>query len=269
MIARRELPAGHVAWNRKWGAPFGNRWPRRLRRIPMIGEWAGRTLPEWAPSALGPFGFQPNSVVRTAEYPWAFEAGRLSPGLHVLDIGGGCGGFQFVAAKGGCHVVNVDPGMEANGRGWPVDAATIAKLNRAFGTDVVLHNCFLAQAPVAPASFDRVFSLSVIEHIPRDEVAGIMESVYGLLKPGGLCVITLDLFLNLRPFCSRETNEFGTYIPARTLVEAAPFELVAGDRRELSGFPEFSTDDILSRLDEFFVGDYPALAQLMVLKKPG
>jgi hypothetical protein len=35
-------------------------------------------------------------------------------------------------SHGRTEVVNVDPGMAANGRGWPVDADSMARLNRAF-----------------------------------------------------------------------------------------------------------------------------------------
>ena len=93
--------------------------------------------------------------------------------------------------------------------------------------------------------------------------------IYDLLKPGGYFVLTLDLFLNLAPFCSRETNEYGSNISARLIAEAAPFELHEGERRELLGYDEFDPDRILSTLEQFMIGDYPALAQLMVLKKPG
>jgi small ligand-binding sensory domain FIST len=43
---------------------------------------------------------------------------------------------------------------------------------------------------------------------------------------------------------------------------------LAGRCEELFGHPEFDADKIQSRLDEFFVGDYPALAQCLVLQKP-
>jgi hypothetical protein len=41
-----------------------------------------------------------------------------------------------------------------------------------------------------------------------------------------------------------------------------------GDRKELFGFPEFNADQILANLDKYLLGSYPALTQLLVLKKP-
>jgi SAM-dependent methyltransferase len=222
-----------------------------------------------APSLRGPFGFQNNNRTREAEYPWAFFVTPITSGLKVLEIGGGLAGFQFVLARAGCDVVNVDPGMEAHGRGWPVDAKSIARLNSAFGTHVTLHNCFLSDAPLSNNSFDRIFSISVMEHIPLSESPGIMARAYDLLRPGGFFVITLDLFLNVKPFCSRESNEFGRNVSARMLTESAPFELAHGDRAELFGYPEFDVNRVMSNLDSLMLGsEYPTLAQLIVLRKP-
>ena len=88
------------------------------------------------------------------------------------------------------------------------------------------------------------------------------------LKPGGYFVMTLDLFVNLKPFTSRESNEFGTNVSVRTLAESAPFELIEGDRTELLGYPEFDPDRVLSNLDALMLGAYPAVPQLLVLRKP-
>jgi SAM-dependent methyltransferase len=163
----------------------------------------------------------------------------------------------------------VDPGMEAHGRGWPVDAAVIDGVNRAFGTRVRLHRGFLSDATIADGSCDVVYAISVIEHIPPDEIPGTVREAYRILRPGGHLVLTVDLFLNLRPFCSRTSNEFGTNVSVRELAESADFQLVLGDRRELFGYPEFDPDRVLSILDELLLGAYPALAQCLVLRRPG
>lgn len=267
MIARRVLAPLHAEWNRRWGAPFGSKFFRLSRMNPLLAGVLDRAIFAVMPSLRGPFGFQGNNTTRTAEYPWAFHVTPIAPGLKVLDLGGGLSGFQFVLDRYGCKVVNVDPGMDARGLGWPVDAKRMARLNRAFGTSVTLHNCFLHEAPLEADSFDRIFSISVLEHIPAEELPEIMRGVYRLLKPGGFFVITLDLFLNLRPFCSRESNEFGSNMSTRMLVESTPMELVHGDRTELYGFPEFDRDKVLANLETLMLGEYPALAQLVVLRK--
>ena len=90
-----------------------------------------------------------------------------------------------------------------------------------------------------------------------------------LLSPGGLVVLTIDLFLNLTPFCSRKTNIWGTNVSVAWIDELLGYTMVAGDRSELYGYEEFSTDQILSRLEEFTIGaGYPQLAQLVSFQAP-
>ena len=149
MIARRSIPPEHERWNERWGAPFGNRWYVWTRTAPcgrplLDRLWFGRSL-----RRRGPFSLQANNTTRRAEYPWAFHAVPLREGMRVVEIGGGLSGFQFVVASLGCDVLNVDPGMESHGRGWPVDADAIDSVNRAFGTRVRLHPGFLSDAPIA------------------------------------------------------------------------------------------------------------------------
>src|SRR4051794_32914880 len=82
VIARRQLPADHQAWNRKWGAPYG--------RFSTLNRRLGGRVPRLLhPYLWGPFGFQPdNNRTRIAEYPWAFFATPLEPGMKAVDIGG-------------------------------------------------------------------------------------------------------------------------------------------------------------------------------------
>jgi len=268
MIARRCLPPGYESWNRKWGAPYGGYIQRLSRRLAGRTRLLDTLVLEPFPSLRGCFAFQANNTTRCFEYPWAFHITPIQRGMRVLEVGGGLAGFQFALSRVGCDVVNVDPGSDAHGRGWPVDEASIGRLNRAFGTSVMLCPTFLEDAPLEKETFDRVFSISAIEHIPPDELTEVMRRAYELLKPGGMFVMTVDLFLNLVPFCSRLSNEWGTNVSMHMLATAAPFEMVYGERRELFGFPEFSTDAILCALEELMVGEsYPVLSQLMVLRK--
>jgi SAM-dependent methyltransferase len=263
MLGLHDLPPEYVAWNARHGAPFG-------RRVPPLGP-----LKRFIPKPLlwrwrGPFSFQPNSTLRHFEYPWAFHAVPLPRGARVLEVGGGLGGFQFALDRAGCRVVNVDPGRGRAARdlGWPCDTQRVAQLNRLFGCAVELQNVTIAEAAVEPASFDCAFSISVAEHLPESEVNDIARHVFRALKPGGHFVLTVDLFLNLRPFTSRDENGYGRNVDVKSFVELAPFEFVAGDRAELFGYPEFDRDRVLSNLDRYYVGDYPALTQCLVLRKP-
>ncbi len=261
MLAARTLPDHFVAWNRAHHAPFG----RALRGESLLR----RVLPASTLAKLrGPFAVQPNNSVRTFEYPWAWHAAAPRAGQDVLEIGGGLAGFQFVLSKHGCRVVNVDPGMEAAGVGWPCDAASMRRLNGLFGTSVDLRNTVIDRAGLAGESFDLAFSISVLEHLPAAEIATAMREAHRVLRPGGRFVLTVDLFLNVHPFTRVERNRFGTNVDLAWLVEQAPFELEQGTPADLFGFDGFSAESVLARLDQLFVGDYPAAVQCLVLRKP-
>jgi hypothetical protein len=77
-------------------------------------------------------------------------------------------------------------------------------------------------------------------------------------------VLTVDLFLNVAPFCAARSNAYGTNVDLYALLERAGLTLRDGVRAELNGFPEFDAPAVLERLAEYTIGGYPALAQCLV-----
>ncbi len=254
-----------AAFNVRWGAPYGYPSLRARCLVRLAGLTRSRYL---VARARGPFGFQPdNNATRTAEYPWAFHATTVGPGQRVVDVGGSLGGLQFVLSKQGAEVINVDP-SDAASMGWPVDAPTIAVMNKAFGTSVELRKTFLADAGIADDSVDRIFCISTIEHIPADQVPGLVKDMRRMLKVGGMVVLTIDLFFDLHPFTDRVSNVHGTNIDVRWLVEESGLSLAQGDREELYGFPQFDPRTVQGRAMEFYQGDIALnVAQTLVLTK--
>ena len=261
MIASRALPLAFQQWNSYWGAPDGRRIANRL-----IGN---RRRLRWAMARLcGPFAFQVNNRTRRFEYPWAYFATPTVAGQRVVDLGGSLAGFQFVLSKQDLKVINIDPGVDSSGLGWPVDERSIQRLNRAFSTDVTLIRRPLQSADLEANSIDTVYSISTLEHIPPEEHDDIAKEIGRILRPGGRCVLTIDLFLDLAPFSARAENAWGQNVNVRRFVEASGLALVAGAKEELLGYSEFSVTALMGKLSEYLVGDYPALAQCLVLAKP-
>lgn len=263
MLAKRNLDKKFIHWNKKWHAPYGRKLTRRLLPYKYSTGLPLRRL-------NGMFSLQPNSDTRVYEYPWAYYATRLDAGMKVLDIGGGLSGFPFVLSKEGMHVVNVDPfydyGPLKHYKYDPYDV--IDKMNGSFGTHVQLKRTTLSEARLEANSFDRVFSISAIEHIPMDEVERIMKEIHRILKPQGMVVLTVDLFLNLYPFSKRMENEYGRNISIKSMIDMSGLELITGDKRELFGYEEFDSQEILANLETYFISTtYPVLAQTLVLKK--
>ena len=261
MLAPRRLPPEYQAWNRRWGAPSG----KRVSLLPILRRPDVRWL---LPRVTGPFGFQVNSTTRRFEYPWAFHVAPVTTGNRVVEIGGSLAGLQFVLARSGARVVNIDPGEAASTHGWPVGTARIARLNRAFGTDVQVIEATLQQARLPTDSIDTVYSISTIEHIPVTELQSLMKDIARILRPGGLCVLTLDLFLNLWPFSDLASNEWGTNVSVKSVVDFSGLSLVVGRRSELFGYAEFRLREILAHIEDFLIGSaYPVLTQCLVLRK--
>jgi SAM-dependent methyltransferase len=261
MLALAALPERYQKWNDSHGAPFGRPVPKKR----LLDHFRPPRTPE---QLQGPFSIQTNNTTREFEYPWAFESAQLEPGLRVVELGGGLSGFQFALDQSGCHVINVDPGMEARGRGWPCDSASMERLNYLFGTHIELRNTTMENANLPDNSADRVFSISVVEHLTDPDIANAMKHIHRCLKPGGLFILTVDLFLNLHPFCSRLTNEYGRNQDIRRMIEAANWEIVEGTPEQLFGFGSFSTDAVLCNLEKYLVGRYyPTMVQCLVLKK--
>jgi SAM-dependent methyltransferase len=262
MIAPRELPREYADWNMKFGAPFGFRNSNRLKtRLIRKFDFADLTY-RWDPFAL-----QSNSSNRTFEYPWVFQNLPTRPS-DLLEIGGGVSGLQFVLSKYGHRVVNVDPGQTDVRAQWSYTTGGFDKLNRRFGASVELRPTPIEKSNLETEKFDAAYSISVLEHIDNQTIQKIMQEVWRGLKPGGLFILTIDLFLNLSPFTRREANHYGTNVNVRQLIECAPFDLLFGRPSELYGFDHFSSDAIQSCLEDYLIAEsYPVLTQCIILKK--
>lgn len=115
------------------------------------------------------------------EYPWALERARLFPGARVLDAGCGASIFPVYLAAQGHRVSAADislPRERPAGGGYTINYVQSA----------------LAALPLQPESFDAVFCVSVLEHLPRDAMLGALHELHRVLRPGGRCLITTDFY---------------------------------------------------------------------------
>ncbi|MCH8945630.1 MAG: class I SAM-dependent methyltransferase [Nanoarchaeota archaeon] len=234
------LPEKFVKWNKKWGAPYEKM-----------------------------FSYQANNNSRYFEYPWAFYAVKLKKGMNVLDFGGGLCGFQFMLSKCGVTVHNLDPGIKSKGSvDRPVNEDSINKLNKKFKTKVKLYNDFIDKANLPSNFYNIVYSISVFEHLQKNELKIVMKNVGRILKPGGFLVITLDLFPNIYPFTSKKTNRYGRNMSVKNMIELSGLKFIYGKKSELFGFKQFNAENILKNLGKYIMGNnFPVLIQTVILKK--
>jgi SAM-dependent methyltransferase len=222
---------------------------------------------------LGPFAYQPNNSTRQFEYPWAYDkvaqhsAANEGRRLRVVDVGGSLGGLQWALAREGHQVVTVDPGLDARGVGWEVNAATHRAISRALRAPVHLMPTTLSAAGLAPGSVDVLLSVSTLEHLASADLAEFSAHAQRLLRPNGIAVLTIDLFLDVRPFAPPDHNRYGTNVDVCALLAGAGLTLYEGQRSELLGYPEFSAPNVLAHLSEYMVGvNYPGLSQCLVAR---
>ena len=122
---------------------------------------------------------------RCWEYPYVLAQLRARPPGEVVDFGSGVTFFPFVLARAGWRVTCVDSdplAIHDLGLASTVHATPLRPLLNA-GPAI----------PLADASCDAVYSISVLEHLP-DPVPVIAEAAR-VLRPGGLFVLTLDVDL--------------------------------------------------------------------------
>jgi ubiquinone/menaquinone biosynthesis C-methylase UbiE len=100
-------------------------------------------------------------------------------GLTVLDLGCGTGRHALWLAGAGAHVTAID-----------FSEGMLAEARRKTGADAVrfLVHDLGEPLPFAAASFDRVVSGLVLEHL--HDLSGFFREMYRVLKPAGVAVVS-------------------------------------------------------------------------------
>jgi len=159
-----------------------------------------------------------NHWSRAWEYPWAIYVAKLTEHCRVLDVGGGGSSLPDYLSKLGHEVYVIDPSLRdgvnlyfdknkslfRNLRSFIFRTTmNLLKINSVEGIHSIRKTSgikYLAQKASSidyPDNyFDRVFCLSVMEHIPKDEWKVCMAEFERVLKKGGHLVITLDMTID-------------------------------------------------------------------------
>lgn len=114
---------------------------------------------------------------RLFEYPWAAANGKAGPGMWILDAAGGDGQLQTYLADTGAHVINAD--MDQSRFGKKRDKR------------IFLHAANVEELNFLDNSFDRVFCISVLEHLLNPRRA--IDELYRVLDHSGRLIITFDV----------------------------------------------------------------------------
>lgn len=135
----------------------------------------------------------PINVSRIYEFRRTFELLKPLKGELVFDLSSPKLLSHFLSEKSGCKVVTADMNKEE------VEDWTTLTSERKKGPSWVIADG--VSLGFKDNTFDKVYSISVLEHIPGNGDAGAMRELARVLKPGGRLVITV-------PYAGRYRSEF-------------------------------------------------------------
>jgi SAM-dependent methyltransferase len=144
-------------------------------------------------TSIGSFGIHgissPLHWSRQIEYPWAVLESELDKSHRVLEISGSHSILKFALAKRCRHVVDTEYDKDY----MSVVQETIDSQCAIWGMDNITQVWSdLRNLPYPDNWFDRVFCISVLEHVPEDHWKGVQELVR-VLKPGGILMLSMDV----------------------------------------------------------------------------
>ncbi len=124
---------------------------------------------------------------RQFEYPWALYHGEVSNTHDVLEVGSGWSVLKFVLGRRAKSVVCLEPDLESlNKSQETIDSFGFKNITQVKGD--------VRELPFPALSFDRVFCISVLEHVPDNHEQCIKEMMR-VLRPGGVLLLTLDVVM--------------------------------------------------------------------------
>jgi 2-polyprenyl-3-methyl-5-hydroxy-6-metoxy-1,4-benzoquinol methylase len=124
------------------------------------------------------------SLQRLWEYAMAICYSGIKNGARVLDAGSGGSIFPAILNKKGCDVYVID--LENERINWTKGIASFLKID--LHCDVIN----MAELPFKKNFFDKIYSVSVIEHIYERERRKALKEMARVLKPGGIMVLSFD-----------------------------------------------------------------------------
>ncbi|MDD5198563.1 MAG: methyltransferase domain-containing protein [Terrimicrobiaceae bacterium] len=164
--------------------------------------------------------------LKTIQDAVAFHTLRPFSGQRIAEVGGGASRLlPVIAATNDC--VNIEP-FRGVGNG-PTREVTVRGVTN-------IHAMVGQYAPILePSSFDIVYSVSVVEHVPQPQLADFFRDCARILKAGGLMFHLIDSYLGDTPGFPKGTpkrlaiyrsalasESFEPFDPAQVLEEREP-----------------------------------------------
>jgi hypothetical protein len=178
--------------------------------------------------------------LKNVQRPWAVKTivAHVPPPARLLEIGGGEPIVSGFLGELGYHVTLVDP-YDGAGNG-PTD---YERYREQFPHVKIIREYFRPDlGTLAPGSFDAIFSISVLEHMPPDSLVSCFDAINEFLSPTGVSIHCFDFIL-------QGQGDTHNYVHAqRILAEQAR---VTGVRNDTS-FNEF-LQELSADVETFFL----------------
>lgn len=127
---------------------------------------------------------------RMWEYTYAIISSKVKANDRCLDVGCGMSAFTvYLKDHVGARVVGTDPDFIKGSikyKGHGVSQEFLKK------TGLKIVRAGMEKLPFKTDSFDKVFCLSVIEHVSEDVAYLGIQEMARVLKPGGVLILTVD-----------------------------------------------------------------------------
>ena len=126
---------------------------------------------------------------RRFEYPWVYSKLQpLNDNDKVLDVGSGDTVLQFLVSRQVKELHSID-----------TDSSAVDWISKTCKTKNFV-NIFPSRAnifslPFMSDCFDKVTCISVLEHLPKEQVWSAIEELTRVVKPHGRLAITMDVVL--------------------------------------------------------------------------
>jgi SAM-dependent methyltransferase len=133
---------------------------------------------------------------------------KLSPKDQVVDVGCGNGRVVFFKRASCAQMVGIDAGEH-----FAAEAAATVDLARGD----------IRRLPFAAGSFDKAYSLDVMEHLTEEGVHAMLAETRRILRPGGLFFIYSHVMMSSRlASFQRGVNRLVGWLDRRGLVDNRP-----------------------------------------------
>lgn len=174
-----------------WTVADGSLWPiaERYTGAFPLAEISYGTVRDFADSGDHMTGLAGASFdMKDLQRCWMVKAilGNVERGSRILEIGAGEPLVAGMLSRLGYDVTVVDD-YQGGGNG----PREFKRFQQAYPDVRFIRELFPPSEPLGD-DFAAVFSISVLEHVPLEQVGGVVEAGHQLLKPGGCSIHAVD-----------------------------------------------------------------------------